>query len=314
MHLFILINGAGYKVFIKYMDVLLTGANGFLGKTIINELSKGNSIISLSRTTGDYKISLETQIPNFKQEFDLVVHAAGKAHSVPKNEDEKKQFHAVNVVGTLNLLQGLEKIGIPKQFVFISSVSVYGLEIGSNITEDYTLLAKDPYGLSKIEAEILIQEWCNKNNVVCTILRLPLLVGKNPPGNLGAMIKAIEKGYYFNIDGGRAKKSMVLTEDVAAIIPKVAVVGGTYNLTDGVHPNFSELSAVISKQKKKKMPLNLPLFIIKLMGYVGDVLGNKAPVNSLKIKKITSDLTFDDSKARKLLKDTKRIKGNIMRK
>jgi len=283
------------------MDVLLTGANGFLGKTIINELSKGNSIVSLSRTTGDYKVSLETQIPNFKQEFDLVVHAAGKAHSVPKTEDEKKQFQEVNVVGTLNLLKGLKESGLPKMFVFISSVSVYGRETGKNIDENHLLDAKDSYGLSKIEAEILVQEWCNKNKVICTILRLPLLVGENPPGNLGAMIKAIEKGYYFNIGGGRARKSMVLTKDVAAIIPKVAVVGGTYNLTDGVHPDFSELSAVISKQKEKKIPLNLSLFIIKLMGYIGDVIGDKAPINSLKIKKITSDLTFDDSKARKLL-------------
>ena len=136
--------------------------------------------------------------------------------------------------------------------------------------------------------------------MICTILRLPLLVGKNPPGNLGAMLKAIDKGYYFNIDGGKAKKSMVLAEDVAAFISKVASVGGIYNLTDGVHPDFKELSTAISEQKNKKRPLNLSLFITKLMGYAGDMLGDKAPINSSKIKKITSDLTFDDTKARNL--------------
>lgn len=283
------------------MNILLTGANGFLGKLIAIGLYEKYILYNLSRTSGDYKISLEKEIPFFRQKFDLVVHAAGKAHSVPKTAEEKKQFHDVNVSGTLNLLQGLERTGIPKQFVFISSVSVYGQEIGKNIDEEFSLVAKDPYGISKIEAEILVQEWCNKNQVICTILRLPLLVGENPPGNLGAMIKAIEKGYYFNINGGKARKSMVLAEDVAAFIPKVAVVGGIYNLTDGVHPNFNELSTAISKQKKKKIPLNLPLLITKLMGYAGDILGDKAPINSSKIKKITSDLTFDDSKARELL-------------
>jgi nucleoside-diphosphate-sugar epimerase len=283
------------------MNVLLTGANGFLGKTIINELSKANSIVSLSRTTGDYKVSLETQIPHFEQKFDLVVHAAGKAHSVPKTEEEKKQFKDVNVTGTLNLLQGFEKTRIPEQFVFISSVSVYGQELGRGINEEHQLEAKDPYGLSKIEAEVLVSDWCKEHDVVCTILRLPLLVGENPPGNLGAMIKAIEKGYYFNIAGGKARKSMVLAEDVTAFIPKVAAVGGIYNLTDGVHPDFNELSTAISKQKKKKTPLNLPLFITKLMGYVGDIFGDKVPISSSKIKKITTDLTFDDSKARELL-------------
>lgn len=283
------------------MKILLTGATGFLGKTIVKELSKENFIFSLSRSLGAYQIALESEVPNFEEKFDLVVHAAGKAHSVPKTELERRLFHNVNVTGTENLLKGLKNYGVPEQFVFISSVSVYGQEFGKGIDEVHKLEAKDVYGLSKIEAEVLVAEWCEQNNVVCTILRLPLLVGENPPGNLGSMLNAIEKGYYFNIGGGKARKSMVLAEDVAVFIPKVASVGGVYNLTDGVHPDFNELSVAIAKQKNKKRPFNLPLVIAKLMGYAGDLLGNKAPINSMKLKKITSDLTFDDSKARELL-------------
>jgi nucleoside-diphosphate-sugar epimerase len=281
--------------------ILITGANGFLGKSIIKTLENNYKLFSLSRTFGDYKISLDKEVPEFKQSFDLVIHAAGKAHSVPKTDTERKQFYDVNVIGTRNLLKGFEKTGVPKQFVFISSVSVYGQEFGIEIDEEHELEAKEVYGLSKIKAEILVMEWCKKHNVVCTILRLPLLVGENPPGNLGAMIKAIDKGYYFNIGGGEARKSMVLAEDVAAFIPKVAKIGGIYNLTDGVHPNFKELSTAISKQQNKKGPYNLPLFIAKTIGLVGDVLGEKAPINSLKLKKITSDLTFDDTKAREVV-------------
>lgn len=287
------------KKFLLNMSILITGSSGFLGG-ILKKSFKDEKVFELNRKSGDYHCSLAIAIPNFNERFDLVIHSAGKAHSVPKTAEEKKQFQDVNVTGTLNLLQGLEKTGIPKQFVFISSVAVYGQEFGINISEKHSLGAKDPYGMSKILGEKLVSDWCAKNNVICTILRLPLLVGENPPGNLGAMIKGIEKGYYFNIAGGKARKSMVLAHDVAAFIPKVAVVGGTYNLTDGVHPDFNELSFVISKQKKKKLPFNLPLVIAKLIGYVGDFLGNKAPINSMKLKKITSDLTFDDSKAREL--------------
>jgi nucleoside-diphosphate-sugar epimerase len=283
------------------MKILLTGATGFLGKNIVKELSKENSIFSLSRSSGVYQVALENEVPYFEEKFDLVVHAAGKAHSVPKTEAERKQFHNVNVIGTENLLKGLEKVGVPEQFVFISSVSVYGQEFGIEINENHKLEAKDAYGVSKIEAEVLITEWCKKLNVVCTILRLPLLVGKKPPGNLGTMIRGIEKGYYFNIGGGKARKSMVLAEDVAVFIPKVALVGGTYNLTDGLHPDFHALSSTISKQKNKKMPFDLPLVVAKAFGLVGDLLGNKAPINSAKLKKITSDLTFDDSRARERL-------------
>lgn len=282
------------------MKILITGANGFLGKSIVKELTDNHKLRSLSRSCGDYQVSLETDVPNFKHKFDLVVHAAGKAHSVPKTESERRQFYNVNVTGTENLLKGLERLGVPEQFVFISSVSVYGQEFGIEINEEHQLEAKDAYGLSKVEAEVLITEWCKQNNVVCTILRLPLLVGKSPPGNLGAMLRAIEKGYYFNIGGGKARKSMVLAEDVAVFIPTVASIGGVYNLTDGVHPDFRELSSVLSKKKNKKIPFNLPLFIAKLMGYAGDLLGNKAPINSIKIKKITSDLTFDDTRSREI--------------
>lgn len=282
------------------MDILLTGANGFLGKIIGKILNNEHKLFTLSTNSGDYPVYLDKVVPVFRETYDLIIHAAGKAHSVPKTDAEKNQFYEVNVIGILNLLKGLEKSGLPKRFVFISSVSVYGQEFGSLITEKHALDAKDSYGLSKIEAEKIIVDWCAKHNVICTILRLPLLVGENPLGNLGAMIMGIEKGYYFNIAGGKAKKSMVLAEDVAAFIPKVASVGGTYNLTDGFHPNFYELSRAISKQKNKGKPFNLPFFLAKLIGYAGDVLADKAPINSSKIKKITSDLTFDDSKAREL--------------
>jgi nucleoside-diphosphate-sugar epimerase len=279
---------------------LVTGATGFLGKYIVDDLSDKTIISTLSRTSGDYKLSLEFQIPNFNELFDTVIHTAGKAHSVPKTTDEENSFFKVNVQGTVNLLKALER-NVPKQFIFISSVAVYGLYQGELINENAPLLANDPYGLSKIKAEQLVIDWCNKNNVVCTILRLPLLVGVNPPGNLGAMIKGIQKGYYFNIVGGQARKSMVLANDVAGILLKVSEIGGIYNLTDGFHPNFYELSNGIAKQYGKSRIINLPFFIAKTIALLGDFIGAKFPLDSTKLNKITSDLTFEDTKARKIL-------------
>lgn len=279
--------------------LLFTGATGFLGKNILSVLRELDyEVTTLGNPTTDIVCDISKKVPEFVRCFDLVVHAAGKAHIVPKSDFEKQEFFNVNVKGTENLLQGLEKAKyLPKQFVFISSVSVYGLDYGTNINENQPLLAKDPYGQSKIKAEELVQGWCDKNKIVCTIIRLPLLVGKHPPGNLGAMVKAISKGYYFNIDGGKAKKSMVLAKDVAYFIAKVASVGGIFNLTDSIHPSFFELSLAIGKKKF----FSLPLFFAKMMGKMGDVLGDKSPITSLKVKKITSDLTFDDSKARVML-------------
>lgn len=277
------------------MSILLTGASGFLG-SIIKHTLIDEDVITIGRGVKESIIAdLTVSVPNLPK-ADLIIHCAGKAHSIPKNEEDNQEFFNVNVLGTKKLLNSVESM--PKSFVLISTVAVYGKEHGKCINEETPLKAADPYGLSKIEAESLVSKWCKKNNVTCTILRLPLIAGPNPPGNLKSMISGIKRGYYFDIDGGIARKSMVLAEDVAKIILSASEVGGIYNLTDGHHPSFSQLSGYIARQLGKRKPANIPGVVGRIMGFVGDFMGSKAPINSYKLKKITSDLTFDDSKAR----------------
>jgi nucleoside-diphosphate-sugar epimerase len=279
------------------LKILLCGSSGFLGKEILNRLKNSYEIYTIGRNK-DVCQAIDLRFPfHLNQSFDCVIHAAGKAHLVPRTEEDKQAFWDVNVIGTRNLLNSLEAQP-PKYFVFVSSVAVYGKTSGHLLNEQNSLTAQDPYGKSKIEAEVIVKDWCDENNVICTILRLPLVVGENPLGNLRAMIYGIKKGYYFNIFGGTARKSMVLASDVAKFILKAAEVGGTYNLTDGYHPNFNELSHCIAKQINKNYVPNIPLFFAKIVAFVGDIVGQKFPINSDKVKKITSTLTFDDSKAR----------------
>jgi nucleoside-diphosphate-sugar epimerase len=282
---------------------LVTGATGFLGREITDHLkSAGFEVKTLGRSKCDYNFSLEKGEPSFHQKFDLVVHVAGKAHIVPKTKEEADDFFAVNVTGTENLLKALDSSDI-KEFVFISSVSAYGLKQGLLINEDNPLLASDPYGRSKILAESVIQDWCSKRNVTYTALRLPLLVGKNPPGNLGAMIQSVKKNKFFTIGGGVATKSMVLTRDVARLIPMISKIGGVYNVTDGYNPTFRELSDAFEKNYNKKV-YNLPLFPFKILASIGDKFAF-IPFNTLMLNKIILNFTFDDSKLRKALVDWK---------
>lgn len=283
--------------------ILVTGGTGFLGRHILKGLrARGFTVNSLGRAPGnDIVADLSHDIPGNLVHSDIVVHAAGKAHMTPVTEKEKESFYIVNLQGTRNLLEGLEKTGVPSAFIFISTVAVYGKESGEMITETEPMLATDPYGLSKIQAERIIIEWCERNKVICTIFRLPLIAGPNPPGNLGMMIRGIMKGLYFNIGGGNVRKSIVMADDLAGIILKAADTGGIYHLTDGYHPSFSELSALIAKQLGKKEPKNIPYYVARIMALAGDVLGKKAPINTGKLKKIISPLTFDDTKAVKML-------------
>lgn len=282
--------------------LLFTGASGFLGYNIRPILEKTYDVHTIGLTDDDdIKINIAKEIPPINTHYDVVLHAAGKAHTVPKTEAEKQVFYDVNYQGTLNLCKALENAGIPKVLVFISTVAVYGCEFGEEITEEYPLKGNTPYAKSKIMAEEYLTKWCLDHQVRLSILRPSLLAGMNAPGNLGAMVKGIKKGFYLNIAGGKVKKSVLMAEDIANLVPLVAEKGGVYNVCDTRQPSFGEISMSIAKQLGKGKPLNLPYWMAWCMAKVGDMLGSKAPINTYKLEKMTKSLTFSNEKARREL-------------
>jgi len=278
------------------LRTLLTGASGFLGSYLRNGF--GEKLITLGRGAGNHvQCDLANEIPSLPQ-FDMVIHSAGLAHRIPKNPEEERAFYQVNLFGTQNLLKGLDQCEYPpKSIVFISTVAVYGVEEGEMISELSIPNPQTPYGKSKHEAEIILQKWCSGHKVNLVILRLPLIAGGvNPPGNLGAMIQAIKRGYYFRVGKGLSRKSMVLARDVADLIPRLSDFKGVYNLTDGDHPSLKELDSYISNRLNKKVK-SLPLFLLNIICKIGDHL-SFFPINSYRLSKLNQSLTFDDSKAR----------------
>ncbi|WMI95729.1 NAD-dependent epimerase/dehydratase family protein [Bacteroides fragilis] len=281
------------------MNLLFTGASGFLGNNIYPLLLKAKyKVDTVGLTLQDnYTVNLVSDIPKLDCKYDVVLHAAGKAHSIPKTEQEKQAFFDVNLQGTKNLCTALENSGIPKAFIFISTVAVYGRDWGENITEEHPLNGTTPYALSKIKAEKYLEGWCAMHNVKLSILRPSLIAGPNPPGNLGAMIHGIKSNKYLSIAGGKARKSVLMVQDIANLLPMLIEKGGIYNVCDSYQPSFHELEMVMCKQLNKKTPISIPYWLAKSMAVMGDCLGAKAPINSLKLRKITSSLTFSNEKA-----------------
>lgn len=277
--------------------LLFTGASGFLGNNVLKLLNTSYMVDTLGfGNEMTYNCNIVTDNIHFEKKYDVVLHAAGKAHINPRTEEEKKLFYDINLEGTKNLCRALEESFIPKSFIFISTVAVYGCEYGELIDETYPLNGNTPYADSKKKAEKYLQDWCSKHSVILTILRPSLLAGVNPPGNLGAMIQGIKTGRYFSIAGGIAKKSVAMASDIAQLVPICENKGGIYNLCDTHNPSFHELEVTISRQLGKKEPIIIPYFLAKMMAIVGNLLGSKAPINTLKLKKITESLTFSNRK------------------
>ena len=286
------------------MKALLTGSSGFLGGYILGHFNEiGLGAVTVGRSEGNdiqCDLSVDAPILDESLDLDLVIHNAGLAHKVPKTEAESKAFYDVNVGGTKNLLEALMSLkNKPKCFVLISTVAVYGLDQGEGIDETAELQGSSPYAKSKIEAEKLVQNWCLNEGVNCVILRLPLVVGENAPGNLGAMERAIKKGYYFRLGSGNARRSMVNAVDVAGLMPSLVDKVGIYNLTDGKHPSYREFDVLLAKKYNKSIR-SIPKTLGKMFAIIGDFFPG-FPLNTYRLNKLEESFTVSDLKARKEL-------------
>ena len=281
--------------------LLFTGGTGFLGRNVRPILDKRYEVTTCGITPDDMiKVNLAKEAPELPEKYDIVLHACGKAHVVPKTEAEKQAFYDVNYTGTIHLCDALEKVGAPKALIFISTMSVYGDVAGNNSTEETPLRGDSPYADSKIKAEDFLTRWCKMNHVTLGILRPSLLAGVGAPGNLGAMVNGIKTGKYLSIAGGKARKSILMAEDIANLVPLVAEKGGIYNVCDDYNPSFGELEASIAKQLGKRKPISIPYWMAKCLAWVGDVF-SFFPINSARLNKIVTSDTWSNEKAKREL-------------
>lgn len=279
--------------------LLFTGGTGFLGNSILPILKKTYEVTTIGITPQDMlQCNLAKEVPELPGHYEVILHACGKAHSVPKTEAEKQVFFDVNYQGTLNLCTALEKVGVPKSFVFISTLSVYGTKTGEMIDETHPLNGTSPYAKSKIMAEKFLVEWAQKNNVILSILRPSLMVGPNAPGNLGAMVNGIKKGRYLNIDHGKARKSLLMVYDIANVLPKLVEVGGVYNICDDTNPSYGELSRLMCEQLGKRAPLSIPMWLAKPLAWIGNLIPS-FPFNTYRLQKLTQTCTYSNEKIKR---------------
>lgn len=187
--------------------ILVTGANGFIGKRFIEYNKECFDITTLSVRDESYKTFDYT-------DFDSIVHLAGKAHDMNCKEDS--EYFKVNVDIT-KALATKAKTDDVKHFVYISSVKVYGNEDRGLITEKSECTPEDAYGKSKLEAEQFVKTLQDENFKVA-IVRPPMVYGKGVKGNMDKLIALCNKNYPLPFGNIGNLRTMVFVDNLVELL------------------------------------------------------------------------------------------------
>lgn len=280
-------------------SILLTGHTGFLGSVIYRDLKKSFEVVTLGRDTScDYRVDFSNWDGslNLKHSIDVIVHVAGLAHG---KSISKEQMIEVNS-GSVDKLLNLAELFAIKNFVLISSVSVYGRIYGFNIDECTLPKPRTSYGRSKLLAEKTTLQWASRNENRSIInLRLPLILGSNPPGNLGRLKNSISSGSHIFLTGNQAQKSIVFASDVAYFIShwlsESIRKSGTINLCNQVTPTFNWIENAINESGRFRYRLRIH---IRLLWKIVNWLKAKLNISIPFVGKLFYTLTFSDQLAR----------------
>ncbi|MCL6419730.1 UDP-glucose 4-epimerase family protein [Aestuariirhabdus haliotis] len=296
--------------------ILLTGATGFVGSRILQYLlsSQRYGVIAALRNdhTGLPTGVLKTAVGNIDSSTDwdqsllgceVVIHSAARVHVMNDNTDDPLlEFRRVNVEGTLNFARQAAKKGI-RRFIFISSIKVNGEETtpGSPYCADDIPDPRDPYGISKMEAEQGLRNIADSSNMEVVIIRPVLVYGPEVKANFHTMMKWLYKGVPLPLGSINNSRSLVALDNLVDLIVHCidcpTAANQTFLVSDGEDLSTTELLRKMSRALGKPDRL-IPMPSI-LLKFVAALFGKRSMS-----QRLCGSLQVDITKTQELLKWT----------
>ncbi|MGB0713044.1 MAG: NAD-dependent epimerase/dehydratase family protein [Gammaproteobacteria bacterium] len=190
------------------LRILVTGANGFVGRALCDTLQDAGHRVRASVRTRKSADGLNTRElaltgnldstthwQDAVQGIDTVVHLAARVHVMHETADDPlAQFRACNRDATANLAAAAAAAGV-KRFVYVSTIKVNGEQThGTPFRSDDTAAPSDPYGISKWEAEQELAKIAEKTGLEQVVIRPPLVYGPGVKGNFLRILGLIKRG------------------------------------------------------------------------------------------------------------------------
>ena len=277
--------------------VLVTGANGFVGRAISRALlERGDSVIALVRRPGVVAEGVREWVldandfDGVDQEWplalrcDAVIHLAARVHIMHETiADPLAAYRATNVTGALRVARAARIAGA-QRFVFVSSIKAVGDgSAGKPISERNMPAPSDPYGISKLEAEQALLEYGRASGLEVVIVRPPLVYGPGVRANFLQLMRAIANGVPLPLGAVTARRSLVFVDNLADALVHCAssprAVGQTFHVTDGHDLSVAELARALAKQLH--VPERLLPVPVSLLRLAGRLTGRSAQIDRL---------------------------------
>jgi len=291
------------------MNILLTGASGFLGGRILRflEAKPDLNLTAAVRRRVEIPATHILEVQGLDDNTDwsaaltgqqVVIHTAARAH-IMKDEvaDPLAEYRRVNVDGTLNLARQAAAAGV-KRFIFISSIGVNGNINTRPFTEDDTPNPAELYAQSKWEAELGLWEIQRESGMELVIIRPPLVYGPNAPGNFGSLMRWVEKGIPLPLGAIHNQRSLVAVDNLVDLIitciDHPAAANQVFLAGDGQDLSTTELLRGVARAMGK--PARLIPVPSSLLMLGATLLGKKAVA-----QRLLGSLQVDITKAREVL-------------
>ena len=228
------------------MKVLITGANGFVGKALLLRLIGMSGVIPIGSVRSEAMISdgcehlvcagelsAQTDWSQALAEAKVVVHTAARVHVMgDTSADPLIEFRRINVDGTLNLARQAASVGVSR-LVFVSSIKVNGeaTSLGHPFTADDVPAPIDAYGVSKMEAEHGLREISQQTGMEVVIIRPPLVYGPGAKANFNLMIRWLKLGVPLPLGAIHNLRSLVSLENLVDLIVSCITLPSAANQT-----------------------------------------------------------------------------------
>ena len=240
------------------MNVLVTGARGFIGHAIAEHLLEETDWLIYYQPRSPCIRDRITEIENKERMFvyndeklDIIIHTAGNCSSIDCIENPEKAIHD-NIILTFQMLELARKHKV-KHFLYTSTAEVYGDQTGKDSFEDSFLVARNPYAATKAAGEHLCTSYENTYGVPCSIVRLSNNFGKRcQPERFPVLaIRKIVNNEKFIIhcdEKGNALERLWIpvsyTADMILFILRNCKPGKIYNLTGSKISNITLLEYI----------------------------------------------------------------------